>query len=138
MSENKPLIITLDDLNETDLASESPAIPEPARSKAREGLDQAGQKVAGVLKDSTARVTHKVADTTADVANRTAEAVRDKVSEAIQAQSRATAEAVEARLREIDWQTEAKKGAESGLRRFSKTLEALAERLRADGTESKQ
>ena len=58
--------------------------------------------------------------------------MRDKVSETIQTQAKATADAVEERLRQVDWKTEATKGAEGSLRWLSKRLEELAERLRGD------
>ncbi len=126
MSSQERLQITMADLGET----EPPATPEQSHEKMREGMEQAGHKVAETVKDATSRVAHKIADTTADVTSRSAEAVRDKVGETIQAQSKATADAVEARLREIDWKGEAQKGAEGGLRWLSKRLEELAERLK--------
>lgn len=130
MSNQEPLKITLADLGEPD----PPATPEQSGSRLREGLEQAGQKVAGTAKETTARVAHKIADTTAEATSRSAEAVRDKVNETIQAQSKATAEAVEARLREIDWKGEAQKGAEGSLRWLSQRLEDLAERLKQEQT----
>ena len=138
MTDKEPLRITLEDLGlseppaPTPLSTEPPAQPERPHSKAREAAEQAGQRVAGAVKDSTAKVTHKIADATAETANRTAEAVRDKVTETVQAQAKATADAVEERLRQVDWKAEATKGAEGGLRWLSKRLEAVAERLRAD------
>lgn len=133
MTDNEPLKITLEDLglSEPTVPPDPPTMP----GKAREAAGQVGQRVAGAVKESTAKVTHKIADATAETANRTAEAVRDKVSETIQAQAQATADAVEERLRQVDWKTEATKGAEGGLRWLSKRLEALAERLRAEKSE---
>ncbi len=132
MSNQEPLKITLADLGEPESTAEPPAKPEQGQGKVREGVEQAGAKVAGVVKDATSRVAHKIADTTAEGTSRSAEAVRDKVGEAIQAQSKATAEAVEARLREIDWKGEVQKGAEDGLRWLGKQLEGLAERLKKE------
>ena len=138
MTDKEPLKITLEDLGLSEPPApnphpaELPAQPDRPAGRAREAAEQVGQRVAGAVKDSTAKVTHKIADATAETANRTAEAVRDKVSETIQTQAKATADAVEERLRQVDWKTEATKGAEGGLRWLSKRLEALAERLRAD------
>ena len=133
MTDKEPLKITLEDLGLSEPAATTPpATSEKPHGKAREAAEQVGQRVAGAVKDSTAKVTHKIADTTAETASRTAEAVRDKVSETIQAQAKATADAVEERLREVDWKTEATKGAEGGLRWLSKRLEELAEKMRAD------
>ena len=137
MSDKEPLKITLEDLGLSEppaapVALDAPAAtPEKPHGKAREAAEQVGQRLSGAVKESTAKVTHKIADTTAETANRTAEAVRDKVSETIQAQAKATADAVEERLRQVDWKTEATKGAEGSLRWLSKRLEVLAERLRA-------
>lgn len=138
MSNQEPLKITLADLGEPEPPAEPPATPEQSGSRLRDGLEQAGQKVAGAAKETTSRVAHKIADTTAEATSRSAEVVRDKVSETIQAQSKATAEAVEARLREIDWKGEAQKGAEGSLRWLSKQLEDLAERLRKEETGSEE
>jgi hypothetical protein len=138
MTDKEPLKITLADLGESEPLAEPAATPSHAHSRAREEVEQVGHKVAGTVKDAGSRVAQKVADTTADAANRTAEAVREKVGEAIQAQSKATADAVEARLREIDWQGEVKKGAQSGLHWLSARLEELAQRLRTDEKDSKQ
>ena len=141
MTDKEPLKITLEDLGLSESApvppAESPAapyvaMPEPSRGKARESAEQVGQRVAGAVKGSTAKVTQKIADTTAEAANRSAEAVRDKVSETIQSQTKATADAVEAKLREVDWKAEAQKGAEGSLRWLSKRLEDLAEQLKKD------
>lgn len=62
--------------------------------------------------------------------------MRDKVSETIQTQAKATADAVEAKLREVDWKSEAQKGAEGGLRWLSRQLEHIAERLRPDDVDT--
>lgn len=128
MSNQEPLKITLADLGDP----ESPAIAGDAPNRIHEGLEQAGQKIAGVAKDTSSRLAHKIADVTTEATSRSAEAVRDKVSETIQTQSKATADAVEARLRDIDWKGEAQKGAEDSLRWLSKRLEALAERLKKE------
>lgn len=129
MTDKEPLKITLEDLG---LPPEPAATPERSPNKARETAEHLGQRVAGTVKDSTAKVTQKIADTTAETASRTAEAVRDKVTETIQTQAKATADAVEAKLREVDWKTEAQKGAEGGLRWLSRQLEHIAERLHQD------
>jgi hypothetical protein len=136
MTDKEPLKITLEDLGLSE-PPDSPETPGKPPGKARDAAEQVGQRVAGAVKESTAKVTHKIADATAETANRTAEAVRDKVSETIQAQAQATADAVEERLRQVDWKTEATKGAEGGLRWLSKRLESLAERLKTQGS-SKQ
>ncbi len=125
MSEKETLKITLE-----DVAEESPPAATPERGTLRDGAADLGHKVSETVKGSAARVATKIADTTTEATSRSAEAVRDKVGEAIQAQSKATADAVEARLREIDWKSEAQKGAEGGLRWLSQRLEELAEKLR--------
>jgi hypothetical protein len=137
MTDKEPLKITLADLGEPEPPVEPAATPAEAPSRARQGVEQVGHKMAGTVKDASSRVAHKIADTTTDVADRTAEAVREKVGEAIQAQSKATADAVEARLREIDWKGEVRKGAEGGLHWLSDRLEDLAGRLRAEEKDSK-
>lgn len=138
MSDREPLKITLEDLGLAETPAEASAVAEKTHGKARETAGQVGQRVTETVKDSTAKVTHKIADVTTETANRTAEAVRDKVSETIQNQAKATADAVEARLREVDWKTEAQKGAEGGLRWLSQRLEGLAERLRANAADDRQ
>lgn len=133
MNEKEPLKITLADLGE----EEKPAAPEP-EGDAGSSAEHLGHKMTGAVKETAARAAHKIAGATADVTSRSADAVRDKVGEAVQAQSKATADAIETRLREIDWNGEAQKGAEGGLRWLSRRLEEAAERLRAGKEEDKQ
>ena len=134
MSDKEPLKITLEDLGE----EAKPANEGSDRGKLAGSAAEVGHKVSDAMKGSATRVAQKIADTTTDATSRSAEAVRDKVSETIQAQSKATADAIETRLREIDWKTEAQKGAEGTLRWLSQRLDALAEKLREEETEEKK
>lgn len=129
MTKDEPIKITLEDLEEPATPAEDP----PATAKVRAQAGQAGRKVAESARESAGRLTQKITDSAADVAGRSADVVRDKMSEAIQAQTKATADAVEARIREIDWKSEAQKGAEGGLRWLSERLSTLADQMKAEG-----
>jgi hypothetical protein len=124
MNDKEPIKITLDDLADE---APSPSVAPVPPAAAAAGTTQ---KVTDAAKDTAAKVSGKLAATAADATNRTAEMVRDKVGEVLQEQSKAIADAVEQRVREIDWKTEAQKGAEGGLRRLSGLIEQLADRLR--------
>jgi hypothetical protein len=134
MSDKEPLKITLADLGEPEEDDRRQTTDDGQAAGDKSGISQ---RLAGAVKDSTARVAQKIADTASDTTSRTADAVRDKVGETIQAQSKATADAIEARLREIDWKGEAQKGAEGGLRWLSQRLEALAGKM-GQGSEGEE
>lgn len=129
MTNNEPLKITLDDLEDEKPAPDAPPAQPEQTSRLRAQAEEAGRQVAGSVKGTADKLTQKIADSAAEVTSRSAEAAREKMGEMIQAQSKATADAIESRLREVDWKHEAQKGAEGGLRWLSKRLDDLAGKM---------
>ena len=130
MPDRQLITITAADLEETQAATETAGSPAAHDGRLRQDTGQLGQKPTAAVKQASSRVAQKIIATTTEASNRSAEAIREKVGEAVRAQSQATADALEARLREIDWKSEARKGAECGLHWLIARLEALAQHLR--------